>query len=187
MDGLPLFHYGAIYADPPWQYLNWSAAGTRKNASAHYSCMTADQLAALPVGQIAAPDCALFLWVTDPTLPIGLKIMNAWGFTFKTVAFTWAKRSRRDTGWHMGCGYWTRANPEMCLMGTMGKPKRRSRSVRQLVVSPVREHSRKPDQVAEGIEQLVSGPYIELFARTRRSGWDAWGNEIGKFAREAAE
>jgi N6-adenosine-specific RNA methylase IME4 len=193
MKGLPLFHYGAIYADPPWSYENWSKAGAHKNAAAHYDCLSVADIAALPVGQFAAPDCALFLWVTDPTLPQGLEVMRAWGFQFKTVAFTWAKQTKTATKWHLGCGYWTRANPEMCLLGTMGRPKRLARDVRQLVVAPVREHSRKPDGVRGSIERLVAGPYLELFARQKAPGWDAWGNEVGKFddvekaAREAAK
>lgn len=178
---LPLFRYGAILADPPWSYKNWSEPKGHRNASSHYSCMSIEDIKALPVNHVAAQDCALFLWVTDPLLPAGLEVMAAWGFAFKTVAFTWAKRSRTDTAWHMGCGYWTRANPEMCLMGTRGQPRRRSCSVRQLVVAPVRQHSRKPVEIHQGIEKLVDGPYLELFARDSRPGWDCGGNEVGKF------
>lgn len=178
---LPLFHYQAILADPPWAFDNWSEAGTDRNASQHYDCMSPDAIKALPVGHVAAPDCALFLWVTDPLLPLGLEVMAAWGFTYKTVAFTWAKRTKTDAGWHLSTGYWTRANPEMCLLGTMGRPKRLARDVRQLVVAPVREHSRKPDAIHSSVERLVAGPYLEMFARQRRPGWDSWGNEVEKF------
>ncbi len=181
MQELPLFHYGAIYADPAWLFENYSEAGTEKNASAKYECMTVDEIKALPVGHLAKKDCALFLWVTDPLLPEGLEVMKAWGFEFKTVAFTWAKRTITNKTWHFGTGYWTRANPEICLMGTTGSPKRLNADVRQLIVEPAREHSRKPDRITTDIERLVGGPYLELFSRQTRAGWDAWGNETGKF------
>ncbi len=106
--------------------------------------------------------------------------MHEWGFEYKTAAFTWAKTTSKDN-WHFGCGYWTRANAELCLLGTRGTPKRLSRAVRQLLISPVREHSRKPDETHERIERLVAGPYLELFARQSRPGWTTWGNEADKF------
>lgn len=109
--------------------------------------------------------------------------MRAWGFRYTTVAFTWAKRSRRDTGWHMGTGYYTRANPETCLLGMTGRMRRVDAGVRQLIVAPVREHSRKPDEVYEGIERLF-GPTpsrLDLFSRQQRSGWTSWGNQTDKF------
>lgn len=187
MHQLPLFHYGAIYADPAWLFENWSEAGTGKNASQHYDCMTLDQIKALPVGHLATKDAALFLWVTDPLLPQGLEVMAAWGFKYVTVGFTWGKTTKHGA-WHFGPGYWTRANPEMCLMGTTGDPKRLHADVRQLVIEPVREHSRKPDRIRDDIRRLVGGPYLELFARQAAPGWDAWGNQVGKFeAAPAAE
>jgi N6-adenosine-specific RNA methylase IME4 len=118
------------------------------------------------------------MWATNPTLPQALEVITAWGFTYKTVAFTWAKTTKDGSGFPIGCGFWTRANPEMCLLGTRGHPKRLSASVRQLIVSPRREHSRKPDEIYDQIEELVAGPYLELFARSQRPGWDAWGNEV---------
>lgn len=178
---IPRSHYGAIVVDPPWSFTTYSAKGKGRSPENHYGCMTMADIKAMPVADLSSPDCALFLWVTDPTLPIGLEVMAAWGFTYKTVAFTWAKRTRTDAKWHLGCGYWTRANPEMCLLGTKGKPTRLARDVRQLVVAPVREHSRKPDEIRECVERLVAGPYLEMFARERRPGWDSWGNEVGKF------
>lgn len=182
-----LFHYGAIEIDVPWKYENWSKKGEWKNASRHYECMSIEEIAALHVGHYAAPDCALFMWVTDPFLDAAFGIMRGWGFRYTTVAFTWAKLTRRGNPWHMGAGYWTRANPEMVLMGTIGEPKRKSRAVRQLVVAPLREHSRKPDEVKERIEALVDGPYLELFARSRRRGWTSWGKEVDKFDGQEAK
>jgi N6-adenosine-specific RNA methylase IME4 len=126
----------------------------------------------------------LFLWATDPSLPQALEVMAAWGFVYKTVAFTWAKTTKDGTGFPIGCGYWTRANPEQCLLATRGRPQRLSRAVPQLVLAPRREHSRKPDQVYERIEALVPGPYLELFAREQRPGWDSRGYEVETGAAE---
>lgn len=114
----------------------------------------------------------------------GLNLIRDMGFTYKTVAFTWVKKTKHGKD-HMGTGYYTRANPEMCLLATKGKPlQRKSKSVRQLMVSPLREHSRKPDEIYDRIEELFDGPYLEIFARTRRSGWAALGNEVDKFGRQ---
>jgi N6-adenosine-specific RNA methylase IME4 len=138
-------------------------------------------LCALPVAGLAAPDCALFLWVIDSMQPEAHKLIEAWGFQLKTTAFTWVKLNAKSPGYFLGCGYWTRCNPEVCLLATRGRPRRLARDVRQLVVAPRREHSRKPDEVREGITRLVDGPYLELFARTTAPGWDSWGNETEKF------
>jgi len=182
LQDLPLFHYGAIYADPAWLFENWSEKGEGKNANQHYDCMTIDEIKAMPVGHHANKDCVLFLWVCDPLLLEGIEVMKAWGFQYKTVAFTWAKQARvNHEKWHMGPGYWTRGNPEMCLMGVNGHPSRIDRGVRQLVVSPAREHSRKPDRIRDDIERLVDGPYLELFGRNEREGWTSRGNETTKF------
>lgn len=180
------FAYPVIYADPPWPFENYSAKGEGRNPKRHYDTMSIDQLKALPVGHLAADNAALFMWCTDPLLDRAIEVMKAWGFRYCTVAFTWAKRTPRDSGWHMGTGYYTRANPEICLLGMngrMGLPK--SRAVRQLVVEPVREHSRKPDRIYADIESMWDGPYLELFARQRRPGWDAWGNQVDKFTSSA--
>jgi len=123
----------------------------------------------------------LLMWVTDPFLQKSFEVIESWGFEYKTVAFTWVKTNRKSDGYFTGLGYWTRANPEMCLLATKGKPKRISSSVNQLLVSKRREHSRKPDEMYSKIEDLLSGPYIELFARTQRQGWDSWGNQVDKF------
>lgn len=180
------FSYPVIYADPPWPFENYSAKGEGRNPNRHYNTMSIEQIKALPVGHLAAENAALIMWVTDPMLDRGIEVLKHWGFRYCTVAFTWAKRTRRDTGWHIGTGYYTRANPESCLLGMtgrMGLPN--SRAVRQLVVEPVREHSRKPDRIYGDIEKLWPGPYLKLFARQRRPGWDAWGNEVNKFTAPA--
>jgi N6-adenosine-specific RNA methylase IME4 len=176
--------YGVIYADPPWSFRNWSAKGTGRNAVSHYDCLDFSALASLPVARLAADDCALFLWATDPLLPRAFELIQRWGFEYKTVAFYWVKlnsAARHDADYFTGLGYWTRANPEQCLLATRGKPPRRAKDVKRLVVEKRREHSRKPDCVRERIERLVGGPYLELFARETKQGWDCWGNQASLF------
>lgn len=182
--------YRAIYADPPWSFRNWSAKGTGRNAVSHYDCLDFQSLSALPVARIAADDCALFLWVTDPLLPKAIQLIEAWGFEYKTVAFYWVKlnsAAKHDADYFTGLGYWTRANPEQCLLATRGKPSRLAKDMRRLCLERRREHSRKPDVVRERIERLVAGPYIELFARETKSGWDCWGDQVGLFEKGPVE
>lgn len=168
--------YNIIYADPPWSYSN---KGTRAAAERHYSTMTGRDIGALPVGDLATEDCTLFLWATFPTLPTALETMEAWGFSYKTAAFIWVKRNRKSPGWFWGLGNWTRANPEVCLLGVKGKPKRLSKSVHSVVEAPIKRHSQKPPEVRDRIVELMGDlPRIELFARDRAPGWDVWGNEI---------
>lgn len=188
--------YGAILADPPWSFNSWSDKGKNRPPDAmvrqkglverHYKTMDMDEIAALPVGELAAKDCALFCWACWPTITDALAIIEGWGFTFKTMGFVWVKGEGLplfpdDIKDQMGLGYWTRANSEPCILATRGKPKRQAADVRQTILSRRREHSRKPDCQYERIERLVAGPYLEMFARNRRKGWDSWGNEIGKF------
>jgi N6-adenosine-specific RNA methylase IME4 len=114
------------------------------------------------------------MWVVDAHMPDALKLIEAWGFVYKTVAFIWVKPS-------IGMGYWSRKQAELCLLATKGKPKRLSGGVRQVIEAPRREHSRKPDEIYRRIEQLVGGPYLEMFARQPWPNWDAWGAEKDKF------
>ena len=106
-------------------------------------------------------------------------MIKAWGFRYKTVAFVWLKLNQGGQGWFFGLGFWTRGNAEICLLATKGKPKRISNRVHQLIISPLRKHSQKPDEAREKIIQLVGDlPRIELFARQKIEGWDVWGNEV---------
>ena len=173
--------YGVIYADPPWSFKTYSDKGKDRSPEQHYNVLSLTDISLLPVSNIAKPDAVLLMWVIDPLLDKAFEVINAWGFKYKTVAFTWAKTNKTKPGFFTGLGYWTRGNPEMCLLATKGKPKRLSKSVPQLVVEQRREHSRKPDIMYSHIENLLEGPYIELFARTQRPGWDAWGNQVDKF------
>jgi N6-adenosine-specific RNA methylase IME4 len=190
--------YGAILADPPWHFQSW--AGGRKNGdkskpvftparAPDYATMREPEMTGLPLGELAADDAVLFLWTCWPVLEQSLRLLPKWGFVYKTCAFAWIKANvrqidmfRDDADPDMLLGYWTRANSEICLLATRGKPKRLNADVRQGIIAPRREHSRKPDGIHERIERLVSGPYVELFARQRRPGWDAWGNETDKYA-----
>ena len=140
--------------------------------------MSIDELCALPVADLAAPDSALFLWATFPQLPEALRLIREWGFTYKSVAFVWLKKNRKADSWFYGLGFWTRANAEICLLATKGKPKRISGSVRSIVLSPLQQHSRKPAEIRDRIVELMGDlPRIELFAREAAPGWDVWGNE----------
>jgi N6-adenosine-specific RNA methylase IME4 len=189
-DELPRGHFKAIYADPPWGFKTWSGPEKKvasRGTVAPYQTMEMDDIAALPVADLAADNCCLFMWIVWPTLPKALEIIDAWGFTYKTCAFTWLKADQYrlfalEEDVRMGLGYWTRANSEVCLLATRGKPKRRDNSVRQGIIEPIRQHSRKPDCVPARIERLVDGPYLELFSRQQRPGWTAWGNQTDKFA-----
>ncbi len=188
--------YRAILADPPWGFKTWSGPEKKvasRGTVAPYRTMEMDDIGALPVADLAAPDCVLFMWFVWPTMPEALRLLEGWGFTYKTCAFSWMKADPYrlfvlEEDVRMGLGYWTRANTEACLLAVRGKPKRRNASVRQGIVTPIREHSRKPDGVHDRIERLVAGPYVELFAReSTRPGWDFWGNQTDNFnGREVA-
>jgi N6-adenosine-specific RNA methylase IME4 len=169
--------YSVIYADPPWSFQVWSGEGKDRAAENHYPTMEQRDIEALPVGALAAENCALFMWAVMPQLPEALAVIKAWGFEFKTCAFVWVKQTKDEERFATGMGYWTRANAEICLLATRGNPVRLHADVHQVVLAPRMEHSRKPDEVAERIQRLVPGPYIELFARRQREGWDVWGNQ----------
>lgn len=170
--------YSVIYADPPWEFKVYSGKGKMRSAERHYDTMSLADIAALPVEALAADSCALFMWAVMPELPGALELLKAWGFNFKTVAFTWVKQNRGGEGLFTGMGYWTRANAEICILATRGSPMRLAMDVHQVIMAPVREHSRKPDETVPRIERLLAGPYLELFAREQRPGWTTWGNEI---------
>ena len=182
--------YRIVYADPPWAFRAWSHRGDGRAASKHYPVSNMADMATLPIAELAAADAALFIWVVQPMLPEALRLIESWGFRFKTVAFAWVKTNGKQdrlfyTGSdvRIGLGYHTRAGFEQCWLATRGNGYRRlSKAEPQVVFSPTREHSRKPDEIADSIVRLVGDvPRIELFARTRRLGWDSWGNETDKF------
>ena len=177
--GQAIKKYGIIYADPPWRYKVYSKKGAGRSAESHYPTMSIEDIRALPVGELADHDCALFLWITFPTLLEALTVIEAWGFTYKTVAFAWVKQNKKADTLFWGMGYWTRANVELCILATKGRPRRKSAGVHQVVLAPVEEHSKKPDIVRDKIVTLMGDlPRIELFARQTPPGWDVWGNEV---------
>ena len=168
--------YSVIYADPPWRYHN---GGLTRGPERHYPTMPIEDIRALPVAELAADDCALFLWATLPQLREALSVIDAWGFKYKTTAFVWVKQARKSDGIFWGLGYWTRSNAEVCLLALKGKPQRRARNIHQIIISHVEEHSKKPEEARRRIEALMGDvPRIELFARQAPPGWDVWGNEV---------
>jgi N6-adenosine-specific RNA methylase IME4 len=186
---MPRRHFQVVLADPPWRFATRSDKGRSRcpdgrrfeGAEAnHYETMGTDALCALPVGDLAAPDCCLFLWATWPMLQDALRVMAAWGFAYKTGGFNWMKVTSAGEP-AFGNGYWTRSSSEPCLFGTRGRPRRLHADVRQGIIEPRREHSRKPDCVHDRIERLVAGPYLELFARRRRPGWSSWGDQVDQY------
>ena len=167
--------YNIIYADPPWSYGGKLPQRAKKQ---HYDVMSIDDICDLPVIDIAADDCILFMWATYPKIDQGLRVIKEWGFEYKTCGFTWIKKNKKADSFFWGMGMWTRSNAEVCLIGTRGKPKRHSASVHQVVYERIRKHSQKPDCVRDKIVELCGDlPRIELFARQKTSGWDCWGNE----------
>ena len=171
-----------------WECLGYTVllCYTLFKTESHYPTMDIAAIKALPVGELADKDCALFLWITFPMLREAWGVMDAWGFTFKTVAFVWIKQCRKSEGLFTGMGYWTRANAEICLLATRGRPKRAARDVKQVILSHVERHSQKPEEARRRIEALMGDvPRIELFARASPPGWDVWGNEVASDIRLA--
>ena len=199
LSSLPQGHFGAILADPPWSFLTYSGKRStpHRTENDHYQTMTMDAMKAMPIGDLAAKDCALFMWVVGSHLDAAIDLGRAWGFSLKTDAFYWLKTRMHGAGQldmftgdvpepRISMGYWTRKQAEPCWLFTRGKPKRLAKDVRQVIVEPRREHSRKPDVTHERISRLVGGPYLELFAREPRPGWTVWGNQTDKFSQEKA-
>jgi len=170
--------YKIIYADPPWEYKVWTAKGGHKSASAHYPIMDLEDIKKLKVSEIADEDCVLFLWATFPNLREAFEVIDAWGFQYKTCAFVWVKKYSNQKN-VLGLGFWTRANAELCLLASRGKPHRINKNVHQIIESKLREHSRKLDEARKRIVELMGDlPRIELFARQKTEGWDVFGDEV---------
>lgn len=186
-DDIPNKRYGLIMADPNWQFKARSDKGYNKSPQKHYDCASTQDICDLNIEQIAADDCLLWLWATNPMLPDALEVMKAWGFTFKTVgswvkmSSTWTPRAR-DQKLAFGTGYILRSSNEPFLIGTRGAVKTVSKSVPSAFRAAVREHSRKPNQAYWAAKLLCPDvPAIDLFARERREGWDIAGWEVDKF------
>lgn len=193
--GLPLGHFGAVLADPPWFFRTRTEFVSRRDPRHHYKggVMSAAQITALPVGDYALPDAHLFLWVTGPCLEQAFEVIKAWGFRYSGVAFTWIKLKKSfdpkqlrvlptaDGDFHVGLGFTTRKNSEFVLLARRGNARRNAKNIRELILAPRREHSRKPAEVRERIERYCSGPYLDLFARESRLGWTCVGDQMGHF------
>lgn len=184
--GLRKWAYGTISADPPWAFKTYSDSerGTvpHRTAEKPYESMTHDELLALPVADLAAKDCVLHMWTISSHIDQSLALGWAWGFTFKSLGLVWVKTQKSDPEVpKMGMGKWFRQEAEITLLFTKGKPSRTNAGVRQTILEPAREHSRKPDESLARFERLAAGPYVELFSRSTRPGWDAMGDEKGKF------
>ena len=181
--------YKIIYADPPWSY-NDKANSGKRGASHKYPTMSIDDIKKMPVSNLTGDnDAVLFMWVTMPLLQEGLDTIKAWGFNYKTCAFVWVKTNKVAGTPFMGMGNWTRSNAELCLLATLGKPKRMNAGIRQIIeadepetlYSPMTRHSAKPTEVRDRIVSLCGDvPRIELFARDKADYWDVWGNEVTK-------
>jgi N6-adenosine-specific RNA methylase IME4 len=176
--------YDVILADPPWHFQNFSADEPgmiherSRGANKHYPTMTIDDICSLKIP--SENDAILFLWACWPLLPEAMRVISAWGFEYKTIAWVWVKANRSGIGFFTGMGYYTRANTEPCLLATRGNtPKPANRGIQSLIYSAVQEHSRKPDDQYRKIEALYPGKrYLEMFARRKRVNWHAWGNEV---------
>jgi site-specific DNA-methyltransferase (adenine-specific) len=170
--------YQIIYADPPWKY-KWGDGG-KLAPETHYKTLSVEELYKLPVKELRDKNCVLVMWATCPCLPEALKVMEAWGFKYKTIFHNWVK-IRKDGKPIMGMGSYTRSGSELLLLGMRGHIKRLSTKVviPQVLMESRREHSRKPDVVRENIIKMFGDlERIELFARQKTEGWDVWGNEV---------
>jgi len=166
-DGLPKGRYATIIADPPWRYDN---TATRAAAENHYPTLTVEELCVLPIAEKAADNAHLYLWTTNSMLEDAFKLVRAWGFEYKTL-ITWVKPQ-------IGLGNYFRNATEHVLFCVRGSLAVKSRNLRNWFEAPREEHSRKPERFIEIVEQASPGPYLELFARRPRLGWEVWGNEV---------
>ena len=197
--GIDAGTYRCIAADPPWSFRSFTALqsqnwDSRRDVEKHYSTMSIDDIKAMPVRDLAHKEgCHLFLWATGPCLPQAFEVMEAWGFKYSSDVFVWCKLRKAlvvdqlrltptaDSDFHVGLGLTSRKNAEYVLLGRRGNCKRIAKDVRQLILAPVREHSRKPEEFYRRVERYCDGPRVELFARSVRPGWAVWGNQTDKF------
>lgn len=183
---LPRKKYSIIYADPPWPY---NESGSKaKVKDRHYKMMQLDEICDLPVKEIQAEKCILFLWVTAPRLPMAFSVMNAWGFDYHSLAFDWLKVSKAGNP-IINPGYYTRQNNEFCLIGVPHSKERRIKplvhNIPVTIIEPRREHSRKPDIARDNIIKICGDlSRIELFARQNTIGWDVWGDQVKTMPRQ---
>ena len=187
-EDIPRGKYGVLYADPPWHHVSYSTKGQVRSPSSHYQTMSIAEIAAMPVSELAAKDCWLMMWTTQPHLEQAFEVMHGWGFRYSSIFQFWFKLNPRSASalfltlqdFHKGMGFTTRKNVEIIILARRGKPKRLRKDIRDFVIAARRQHSRKPDSVPVDIEAFAAGPYLELFGRESRPGWDVFGNEVDK-------
>lgn len=178
--------YQIIYADPPWNFGNRMYSSNKndhhRKITRAYSVMKTRDICNLPIKNIIDENCVLFMWVADAFIPEAIRVINSWGFKYKTIAFIWNKKEKSGK---QVCymGQWTMKGSEIVLLGTKGKMTQylKNRKVRQLQEAPRdrKKHSRKPETIRNKIVEMFGNlPRIELFARQKAEGWDAWGNEV---------
>jgi N6-adenosine-specific RNA methylase IME4 len=186
--------WACVAADPPVGFRTWSEKGQGRSPSQHYDTLAPATIMTLPLQTVVADDAWLWLWWPDPHVPDLIETMRAWGFAFSGKASTWVKtlpslaRASRlistddiEAVLPMGGGHTTRKNSETCWLGRRGKPRILSHAVREVIVAPRREHSRKPDEFYRRAERFCPGPRLDLFARETRPDWTAWGDQTTKF------
>lgn len=184
-DPLPLRRYRLIMIDPPWKFVTRSEKGEGRSPQSHYRCMSRDEIRAMPVGELAAPNCWLWLWTTAAFQSFAHEVLEDWGFKYATSG-VWHKLTKTGRKTAFGTGYVLRNSHEPILIGKRGRPRVCSRSVRSVIVAPQREHSRKPDEAYENAVKLAGDvPRLDVFSREMRSGWDVWGDQSGKFDRRS--
>lgn len=178
-------NYQLILADPPWQFKTYSAKGKeKKSPENHYNTMDLEDIKNMPVKDIVAKDALCAMWCIDSMIPHALEVMEAWDFKMINVLFYWHKVTKDYKNPAFGLGYYTRKSMELCILGKRGKGlKVLNKGIRQAIVEPIREHSRKPDCTHERLEKMFGDiKRLELFARQNKDGWDTWGNEVDKFS-----
>lgn len=179
---LPL-HYELMVIDPPWRFRLRSAKGAKKSADAHYPTMSDDEILALPVGQLASMNCLLYCWATAPKLPLAIRSVQTWGFTYQSF-LVWRKTTERGKI-SMGPGYRVRTTGELVVVATLGNPKQ-SWVPRTVFDGVAREHSRKPEEFYAICDRVMPhARRADVFARERRAGWHSFGNQVDLF-QEAA-
>ncbi len=185
--------WACIVLDPPLRFTVRSPKGEGRSPCRHYNDMSIGEIASLRISEIAAQDCHLFYWPTGPHLHQGREMMESWQFHYSGIAFTWLKLRRNadldelipirriEDRLHLGLGFTTRKNSEICLLGRRGSPKRLAKNIREIIIAPVREHSRKPDEFYSRVARYSAGPRVDLFARETHDGFVSWGDEVKKF------
>jgi N6-adenosine-specific RNA methylase IME4 len=174
--------YNIIYIDPPWKYSFNNKKETTYTAARHYDSLDLNELIRLPIPQIAAENCALCIWVTNPLTYEVFDLIKLWGFKFKTLLFNWIKHTKNNKVW-VSVGNYTRPMSELCWLWMKGSLERLDHNVEQVHYQPVQGHSKKPGIFRDEIVKLFGDlPRVELFARESSNGWDSWGDQLAKNA-----